>query len=73
MLSTLQKTGAMRSQPAYIKGLREIAEINTVRSHFGLRLMNQKKRKCLQCGDNFQSEGPQNRVCLECCKLVYEG
>ncbi len=27
---------------------------------------NIKPRKCLMCGERFESDGPQNRICRKC-------
>jgi len=33
---------------------------------FWRRRDNIAKRKCLHCGENFQSDGPGNRICKRC-------
>ena len=40
--------------------------VTELRSIFHLAPLEIKPRKCLRCGREFTSEGPQNRLCDRC-------
>ena len=51
----------------------KLDEINAVRRLAGLPPIVKAKRYCMNCNKDFESEGPQNRLCNNCRPRINEG